>query len=203
MGGATSCRPKHCAVKGDYVYHLVMCVLGQVYVDNAAVRTLIDAMPAESLCQHGGNASPRCESVLASKDEQAAYDQSPDSNKWMYKSFSSEKINERDYDAWVTRASSKNGRTQLWLDAPRMQTGCSLSFLRRGADAGSEDAQQMLVSRPARGANSVGTMMSLPDSRCLFLLFAYIGYWLMAELLTNLTHSRSLLGSRVARRCSR
>merc|ERR1712166_1247492 len=86
--GATSCRPKHCAVKGDYVYHLVMCVLGQVYVDNAAVRTLIDAMPAESLCQHGGNASPRCEDALASKDEQAAYDQSPDPNKWMYKSFS-------------------------------------------------------------------------------------------------------------------
>ena len=85
-----------------------------------------------------------------------------------------------------------------------MQTGCSLSFLRRGADAGSEDAQQMLVSRPALGANSVGTIMSLPDSRCLFLLFAYIaGYWLMAELLTNPTHSRSLVGSRVARRCSR
>ena len=69
------------------------------------------------------------------------------------------------------------GRTQLWLDAPRMQTGCSLSFLRREADAGSEDAQQMLVSRPALGlspllgANFVGTNMSLPDSRCLFLCF--------------------------------
>jgi len=104
--GATSCRPKHCATKGDYVYHLVMCVLGQVYVENAAVRTLIDAMPAESLCQHGGNASPRCESVLASKDELAAYDQSPDPDKWMYKSFSSEKITDRDYEAWVTRTSA-------------------------------------------------------------------------------------------------
>jgi hypothetical protein len=106
--GATSCRPKHCAVKGDYVYHLVMCVLGQVYTDNPAVRTLIDAMPAESLCQHGGNASPRCERVLETSDEQAVYDQRPDPNKWMYKSFSSEKIAYRDYEAWVTRASAAN-----------------------------------------------------------------------------------------------
>ena len=113
--GATSCRPKHCAVKGDYVYHLVMCVLGQVYVDNPAVRTLIDAMPAESLCQHGGNASPRCESVLASKDEQAVYDRSPDPNKYMYKSFSSEKIYDRDYDAWVTRASSNKNEADTAL----------------------------------------------------------------------------------------
>ena len=107
--GATSCRPKHCAVKGDYVYHLVMCVLGQVYVENAAVRTLIDAMPSESLCQHGGNASPRCERVLESSDEQTMYDPRPDPNKWLYKSFSSERISERDYDAWVTRAAAKNG----------------------------------------------------------------------------------------------
>lgn len=98
---AIPCRPKHCAVMGDYVYHLPMCVLGQLYADNATMRTMLDAMPAASLCQHADNASPRCSKVLESGEPEDAFDTKLDPAKLMYKSLSSSGIREEEYDEWI------------------------------------------------------------------------------------------------------
>jgi len=109
--GAKPCRPKAKVYpECDYVYHLPMCVIGQLYAENATMRMLMDQMPAESLCQHGENASPRCNKVLDAVAEEerpeSVYDKSLDMAKYMYKSVTSMGITEDEYEAWIMKSTS-------------------------------------------------------------------------------------------------
>lgn len=120
--GAVPCRPKHCATMGDYVYHLPMCVLGQLYGENATMRKWIDAMPAESLCQHGENGSPRCEKVLDAVADEAGensvYDQNIDPAKHMYKSMAASLIKEDEFEEWITSKASSQLELMRSRDLP-------------------------------------------------------------------------------------
>ena len=79
------------------------------------LRDYADLQSGDTIPLKNASAFPTTERVLASKDEQAVYDQRPDPNKYMYKSFSSEKIFDRDYEAWVTRASSNKNEADTAL----------------------------------------------------------------------------------------